>query len=87
MIYNFYIVLERSYFHSALLFHSTLQKAIQASNAITHGLKSSRRYLWYGVWDIWRRVLFVGANLFISVAPRAGVLVGGCVSSAIVCSR
>ena len=31
--------------------------------------------MWYSVWDIWRRVLFVGANLFISVTTRSVVLV------------
>lgn len=56
-------------------FPSHSQKAIQFSNALTHGLKEERSYLWYSVWDIWRRVLFVGANLFISVATRSVVLV------------
>lgn len=48
---------------------------IQFSNALTHGLKEDRAYLWYSVWDIWRRVLFVGANLFISITTRSVVLV------------
>ena len=59
--------------HCFSLSHS--QKAIQFSNALTHGLKEERSYLWYSVWDIWRRVLFVGANLFISVTTRSVVLV------------
>ncbi len=41
---------------------------IQVSNALTHGLKQRKRYLWYGVWDIWRRLLFIVANLFLSVS-------------------
>ena len=60
---------------SLSLFVSLIQKAIQFSNALTHGLKEERSYLWYSVWDIWRRVLFVGANLFISVTTRSVVLV------------
>ena len=48
---------------------------IQFSNALTHGLKEDRSYLWYSVWDIWRRVLFVGTNLFIAVTTRSTVLV------------
>jgi len=55
----------------------SLQKAIQASNALTHGLKDRRRYRWYSVWDIWRRLLFVATNLFLGVATRSVVLVRG----------
>lgn len=51
------------------------QKTIQISNALTHGLKQRKRYLWYGVWDIWRRLLFIVANLFLSVSTSSTVLV------------
>ena len=56
-----------------------LKKHVQAADALTRGLKGRRRYRWYGVWDIWRRILFVAANLFISVTTRNVVLVGDCV--------
>ena len=56
-----------------------LQKHVQAADALTRGLKGRRRYRWYGVWDIWRRILFVAANLFISVTTRNVVLVCDCV--------
>lgn len=48
---------------------------IHVRNSLTHGLKNGRRYLWYSVWDIWRRLLFVGANLFISITTPSVVLV------------
>ena len=53
----------------------SLQKHVQAADALTHGLKRRRRYRWYGVWDVWRRILFVAANLLISVTTRNIVLV------------
>ena len=52
-----------------------LQKAIQASNALTYGLKDKRRYRWYSVWDIWRRLLFVAVNVFLGFTTRSVVLV------------
>ena len=55
-----------------------LQRHVQAADALTRGLKEKRRYRWYGVWDIWRRILFVAANLFISVTTRNVVLVCEC---------
>lgn len=51
------------------------QKAIQASNALTYGLKDKRRYRWYSVWDIWRRLLFVGVNVFLGFTTRSVVVV------------
>ena len=51
------------------------QKAIQASNALTYGLKDKRRYRWYSVWDIWRRLLFVAVNVFLGFTTRSVVLV------------
>ena len=64
--------------HEGGVIHSfcPLQKHVQAADALTRGLKSRRRYRWYGVWDVWRRILFVAANLFISVTTRNVVLVG-----------
>ncbi len=43
--------------------------------ALTHGLKEGKKYQWYGVWDLWRRLLFVAAGLLISVARPPIVLV------------
>ena len=51
------------------------QKAIQASNALTYGLKDKRRYRWYSVWDIWRRLLFVAVNVFLGFTTRSVVVV------------
>ncbi len=73
----FSVSLEQLYCYYCLIQFvlGTLQKAIQVSNSLTEGLKYRRRYRWYGVWDIWRRLPFVAANLFISQTTRSTVLV------------
>ena len=44
-------------------------------DAFTRGLKKDKKYLWYSVWDIWRRLPFVAVNLLISVAPVSIIVV------------
>ena len=38
-------------------------------------LKKKKRYLWYSVWDIWRRLPFVAINLLVSVTTVSIIVV------------
>ena len=44
-------------------------------DAFTRGIKENKRYLWYSVWDIWRRLPFVAVNLIISVTTVSIIVV------------
>ena len=44
-------------------------------NAVTNGLKENRRYIWYGVWSIWRRLLFVATSLLVAITSQSVILV------------
>jgi hypothetical protein len=49
------------------------------ADAFTRGIKNERSYIWYGVWDIWRRLPFVAINLLISVVSVPVILFLHCV--------
>ena len=62
-----------------LLYRRT--RLLQVYNVFTDGLKVKRKYIWYGIWSIWRRLPFVATSLLVATLTQDTILFIHCVVS------